>query len=178
MQFEGHDGVDLNSGCNFWTESFDAYGGAVVLLERRLVPGGRRHGGVRAQGLRSGPKGRLIGKRVISILLFIRLFDRLSTGSLPLALFVFVAESMRIGQTEEFQGVRMNELALTRCRTGSGCGTSVFLHGVRGLQLLDGVFRRERRRGGAAGVSTLSCLLATTVSTATRAATLRGSYST
>ena len=33
MQFEDRDGVDLNSGCNFWTESFDAYGDAVVLLD-------------------------------------------------------------------------------------------------------------------------------------------------
>ena len=33
-----------------------------------------------------------------SVFLLIRLFELLSTGTLPLALFVFIAESMRIGR--------------------------------------------------------------------------------
>ena len=66
----------------------------------------------------------------------------------------------------------------TECATSSaraGCGTSDSLHGVRGLRLLDGVFRRERRRKGAAGALTLTRLWTTTVSTSTRTATFEQS---
>ena len=38
MQFEGCDGFDLDSGCNPWMESCDVYGGAAMLLMRRLFP--------------------------------------------------------------------------------------------------------------------------------------------
>ena len=37
----------------------------------------------------------------------------------------------------------------------AGCGTYDFLHGARGLRLLDGVFRRERRCDGVAGTRLL-----------------------
>ena len=38
LQFEDHVGTDLNSGCNPWMETCDVYGGAELLLERRLFP--------------------------------------------------------------------------------------------------------------------------------------------
>ena len=40
MQWENRKEADLDSGLDLGTESFDVYGGAVVLLERQLVPVG------------------------------------------------------------------------------------------------------------------------------------------